>query len=231
MITLNQEKLEKLQKLKIELLHNLFVKNRKNQPKIRLENFFDDWVTLKLGDVAPLRGGYAFKSAKFKEVGTPIIRISNITDNGNIRGDYVYYNSDPHYEKFSLETGDTLVAMSGATTGKVGTIMPTDYTKFYQNQRIGYFTRTKKIHYYFLSTWLKSSHFEKLLSRLLVARTQPNISAKDIDSLPICIPYSFKEQEGISLLFKNIDSLIDNHQQKVEGLIQLKNTYLQNLFI
>lgn len=45
------------------------------------------WEQRKLGEVASLRGGYAFKSDKFLKTGVPIIRISNILSDGIIGGE------------------------------------------------------------------------------------------------------------------------------------------------
>ena len=45
------------------------------KPTIRFKGYQDDWEQRKLGDVAPLRGGYAFKSSEYKKDGTPIVRI------------------------------------------------------------------------------------------------------------------------------------------------------------
>ena len=50
----------------------------KKAPVIRFKGYTEDWEQRKLGDVSPLRGGYAFQSEKFRSQGVPIIRISNI---------------------------------------------------------------------------------------------------------------------------------------------------------
>lgn len=55
----------------------------------------------------------------FKVKGIPIIRISNILSTGNINGDFVYYDRVSEAESYILRNGSALLAMSGATTGKV----------------------------------------------------------------------------------------------------------------
>ena len=87
-----------------------------------------------MGDVAPLRGGYAFKSSEYKKDGTPIVRISNILPDGSIGADFACYDDMENDENISLRNGDALLAMSGATTGKVSILKCKNTDKYYQNR-------------------------------------------------------------------------------------------------
>ena len=64
-ITLHQRKLELLKEQKTGFLQKMFPKNGSNVPELRFKGFTDDWEQRKLGDVSPLRGGYAFQSENF----------------------------------------------------------------------------------------------------------------------------------------------------------------------
>lgn len=93
------------------------------------------WFKCSLGEVAKLKNGYAFKSEEYQNQGIPIVRISDIND-GIVQIDkskFIY--QDAEFEKYTVETGDILIAMSGATTGKFGIYNATN--KAYQNQRVG----------------------------------------------------------------------------------------------
>lgn len=95
---------------------------------------------LPLGDVCDFKNGFAFKSSLFKETGLPIVRITNI-DGLNVILDEVKYFSPKDYKEnlssFEVASGDVLIAMSGATTGKVG--LYKNEKKCYLNQRVGKF--------------------------------------------------------------------------------------------
>lgn len=95
---------------------------------------------LPLGNVCDFKNGFAFKSSLFKETGLPIVRITNI-DGLNVNLDEVKYFSPKDYKEnlssFEVSGGDVLIAMSGATTGKVGIYK--DEKKCYLNQRVGKF--------------------------------------------------------------------------------------------
>mgnify|MGYP000896550553 CR=1 FL=1 len=188
------------------------------------------WEQRKLGDLTPLRGGFAFKSTEFKETGVPVIRISNILSDGSIGGDFAYYLEQNNDENYVLPNNALVIAMSGATTGKAAVLKNTGNIKFYQNQRVGYFQNNLKCDYSFISTLVKSSIFLKQLESVLVAGAQPNISSKEIDSFIFKIPISTDEQRKISKLFNMIDSTITLHQRKLEKLQATKKALLYELF-
>lgn len=167
-----------------------------------------------MGDIAPLRGGFAFKSEEYTDKGVPIIRISNILSNGTVGAEFAYYAEQADDEVYALYDGAALLAMSGATTGKVSVLHAENTDKFYQNQRVGYFTRQKKYDYKFVSTIVRSSLFTNQLGAVLVAGAQPNVSAKDIDSFEFMVPPQTKEQAAIGEFFESLDNLITLHQRK-----------------
>ncbi|XPN79082.1 restriction endonuclease subunit S [Morganella morganii] len=101
---------------------------------------------LPLGDICDFKNGFAFKSSLFKETGLPIVRITNI-DGANVILDEVKYFSPKDYKEnlssFEVSRGDVLIAMSGATTGKVG--LYENKTNCYLNQRVGKFIPNPKV--------------------------------------------------------------------------------------
>ena len=200
------------------------------KPKIRFKEFNDSWEQRKLGDVAPLRGGYAFKSSEYKKDGTPIVRISNILPDGSIGADFACYGDMENDEKFSLRNGDALLAMSGATTGKVSILKCKNTDKYYQNQRVGYFERNIQYNYDFVSTIVRSDLFKEQLMSVLVAGAQPNVSSKEIDSFEFVFPLSIEEQKKIGQYFANLDNLITLHQRECEKLLCFKKSMLEKMF-
>ena len=183
-----------------------------------------------MGDVAPLRGGYAFKSSEYKKDGTPIVRISNILPDGSIGADFACYDDMENDENISLRNGDALLAMSGATTGKVSILKCKNTDKYYQNQRVGYFKRNIQYNYDFVSTIVRSDLFKEQLMSVLVAGAQPNVSSKEIDSFEFVFPLNIEEQKKIGQYFANLDTLITLHQRKCEETKKLKKYMLQKMF-
>ena len=197
-------------------------------PKIKFKNFDEKWNRKKLYSIAPLRGGFAFKSEKFQNTGIPIVRISNIKFDGTVGGEFEYYSKIIPDEKFVLRGRSILLAMSGATTGKIA--MLDSEEEYYQNQRVGYFQNTGEVDYDFLSSILQTKAFTNQLNAVLVAGAQPNISSKEIDSFEFCIPDSIDEQSAIGFLFRTLDDLLARYKDNLTNYQSLKATMLAKMF-
>ena len=197
-------------------------------PKIKFKNFYEKWNRKKLQSIAPLRGGFAFKSEKFQDSGIPIVRISNIKFDGTVGGEFEYYSKVNPDEKFVLRGRSILLAMSGATTGKIA--MLDSEKEYYQNQRVGYFQNTGAVDYDFLSSILQTKEFTNQLNSVLVAGAQPNISSKEVDSFVFCIPESLDEQSAIGILFRTLDDLLASYKDNLANYQSLKATMLSKMF-
>lgn len=229
LITLQQRKNILLYKLRKSLLSTLLTD--KCTPKVRFKSFLEPLKKQKLGDMAPLRGGFAFKANNYVNTGIPIIRISNILSNGSIGGNFAYYSEQSDDSNYILFNGSALIAMSGATTGKTAILDLEKKKKVYQNQRVGYFTPTKNSDYSFIKAIIKSNYFLKQLNSIMVAGAQPNVSAVDIDNFTFYFPESKKEQKYIGNNFEIINKIILLQKNRVDKLKKLKRSLLQQLFI
>ena len=91
--------------------------------------------TRKVGDLATVRSGYAFKSRDWTEQGFPVIKIKNINNNDIILDGCSYISDETANlaSNFELSEGNLLIAMTGATVGKIG-MMPKTDIPFYQQR-------------------------------------------------------------------------------------------------
>lgn len=201
---------------------------KKQSPKIINAKLASIWSKEKLRNIAPLRGGFAFKSEKFQNTGIPIVRISNIKFDGTVGGEFEYYSKIIPDEKFVLRGRSILLAMSGATTGKIA--MLDSEEEYYQNQRVGYFQNTGEVDYEFISSVLQTKAFTNQLNAVLVAGAQPNISSKEIDSFEFCIPDSIDEQSAIGTLFRTLDDLLASYKDNLTNYQSFKVTMLSKMF-
>ncbi|MGT7198321.1 restriction endonuclease subunit S [Escherichia coli] len=157
-----------------------------------------EWKPLK--DVCDFKNGFAFKSSLFKETGLPIVRITNI-DGFNVDLDEVKYFSLNDYKEdlssFEVSMGNILIAMSGATTGKVGIYKKG--TKCYLNQRVGKFIPKENIlnnnylyHFLLLNT--------ETIYILAGGGAQPNLSSNALMSkLLIPIPCPDNPEKSLAI--------------------------------
>lgn len=227
-IAASTSRLSSLKQIKAASLLNMFPQKGETVPRVRFKGFQGEWKKVKIGDVAPLTGGFAFQSGQFKTSGVPIIRISNILSSGIVGGDFVYYNEIKGDSEFRLYKGDVVIAMSGATTGKVATFEANDFG--YQNQRVGKFSRTNLVNYELLSKLVSAPNFQKKIISKLTSSAQPNASSKDIDSIDLVVPEETEEQRAIASYFTALDAQITLHRERLEKLKQIKAACLEKMF-
>lgn len=193
----------------------------------------EGWVATKLAEVCGFQNGFAFKSSSFKQTGIPIIRISNIQD-GRIDTDnrLVFFDPNDYREnldRYRIIKNDLLIAMSGATTGKLG--FNTESTVFYLNQRVGKFEPGEKLNkrflYYFLSTKIEEN------LRISAGAAQPNLSTEQIKNFLLPLP-PIDEQahivESLEELSEETQRLESLYQQKISALDELKQSLLHQAF-
>ena len=185
---------------------------------------------IPLGKYVKVIGGYAFKSEDFGNEGIPIIRISDFNNNtvslenaSLIPEDKI--NKGLNYKIFS---GDILIAMSGATTGKIG-IVPNNLDRtILQNQRVGKFNilETNKINREYLKFILLSKDYQKNITSLMAGAAQPNISSSQLESIQIPLP-PLPEQKRIAEILDKADEL---RAKRKEALAQL-DSLVQSTFL
>lgn len=197
--------------------------------EVRLPGFDGEWEQVRLGELAKLQGGYAFKSSMFKEKGIPIVRISNILPEiTDYNQEFVYYDEIKISDNFMVQYGDILIAMSGATTGKVGIYKKNEIA--YLNQRVGKFVNLdkSKLDYGYLYYLVTSTKFKTQLTEELATGAQPNISSKQIENFKFKIP-SINEQISISKILAQFDKFISLQEKELIYLKQQKKGLMQLL--
>lgn len=142
-----------------------------------------------LEEVCDFKNGFAFKSNLFREDGLPIIRITNVDGKTINLSDVKYFNPEDYRENtesYKVSYGDVLIAMSGATTGKIGFYAHEDVA--YLNQRVGKFLPKKdKLNNRYLYHYLLS----KIDAIYILAGggAQPNLSSNALmEKIEVPIP-------------------------------------------
>lgn len=185
-----------------------------------------------IGDYAQVKSGYAFKSEWWETEGFKVIKIGNIIEN------YVDLEScnkvsRENIEKskeFFVKTGDLLIAMTGATTGKIGLVPYTDEIVSV-NQRTGKFflgdRPIEKVPYLF--AMMLSSKVKKSISPDGDAGSaQDNLSADDIQNIEVDYPEKQKIDEFNDIYEKVIISMLENNKE-ISELNQLKQLVISQI--
>lgn len=194
----------------------------------KMSDYPKDWEEVKINNVSPIRGGYAFKSEMYVKNGVPIVRISNILSNETIGGDFECYKSLTNDNDFKLFNGSVVIAMSGATTGKVALLRLKKEAYYYQNQRVGYFKESDDINNCFLFYVVRGTSFKKYLNSILSTGAQPNISPKQINKFSFKKP-PLEEQKAIADTLMTFDKHIENLEKLIEKKKMVRDGAVEDL--
>lgn len=186
-----------------------------------------EWEIRKLKTYINFVNGFAFDGSILEKEGTyPIIRI------GDIKGGTIDFKNacfineaDEELEQFRVAKGDILIAMSGATVGKLAFVTFEPPICFI-NQRVGIIRGSLgKYLYYYLST----DNFMKYILLLSEGTAQPNISTKNINNyFAVIPPETIREQIVSSLEVRcaHIDSVIVKTHAAIEEYKKLKQAVI-----
>ena len=191
----------------------------------------EGWEVRSIGTIAKAAGGYAFKSKVFRESGYPVVKIKNIVGNGTVSlsDTQCIGIEDAHMaEKFSLEDGNLLMAMTGATVGKIGLVV-NENQPAYLNQRVAKLEgrNIENLSPFLFCFFREQSNFAQIVG-LASGSAQPNISASGIESIPCAIPDNDQHTVFTGLVEPHFEKWISNHRLFV-NLANLRDTLLPKL--
>ena len=146
------------------------------------------WEWVRLGTITEFTNGFAFPSSEFTSntSGIGVIKIGDI-QNGEVSVAGMSYVSNEYGERvdraFDVLHGDLLIAMSGATTGKLG--FNRQHKRFLLNQRVGKIELLlvdKQFAFQYLTT--------KILENLAISAGSaiPNLSTSQIKEIIFPLP-------------------------------------------
>lgn len=195
-----------------EKLQNALVSKEEQPYKIP-----NNWCWTYFKDIFYIENGYAFKKIDYKKEGIPLVRISNI-ENGIVNiNECIYVNKlEKNEEKYVIEKGDLLIALSGATTGKNGVYYLDEIA--YLNQRIGNIkikNKEKVLNEY--RNYYIALKNEDILN-LAYGGAQPNISPKVIEFISIPLP-PIKEQQRIVNRIESLFAKLDRAKEFIENTL------------
>lgn len=188
-------------------------------------------MEIDLGYVCKLRNGYAFSSKEYKDQGVPVIRIGDIKDGVVSESGAKKIIPREDYNPFLINSGDILIAMSGATTGKFGIYK--SKSRAYQNQRVGKFDilSGNVLERNFLFNQIYS--LKRDIEKEAYGGAQPNISSKRIEALTISLA-PLPEQRAIvskiEQLFSELDNGISNLKKAQDQLKVYRQAVLKKAF-
>jgi len=218
---------------KIELLR----RQNKTLEKIAQTIFKQSFMKNKrwdgnLSEYLKVQGGYAFKSKDFKQDGfAGIVKITNISmgtvdiHNTQFVGEDIVKDIDE--DKFRINSGDFLIAMTGAEIGKIGVVEKTN-KQIWLNQRVG--KLVAKVPYGGIVGYLtlRTREGQQHIIDAASGSAQPNISSTGIEEM-VFVPYSKKETNSFGEKVKSLFEKITFNLSQIQTLSKLRDALLPKL--
>jgi type I restriction enzyme, S subunit len=197
------------------------------------------WGTIKTKYVSEFRNGFSYKSDEWKEVGIPVIRMSNIGEDGKLKitNKNLKYVSSESYENtknYLIKKNDILISMTDMNPLMLwlGSTIIFDSDELYlQNQRVGNIRITdqnvnSKFYHYMSNTDIVRNQ----LKVSVYPNVQTNLSTEPIKNEVFPLPPLPEQTQIVSFLdnkTQKIDKLIEKTEQKIK-LLKEKRTSLIN---
>lgn len=200
-------------------------------PVLRFSEFYGNWENFQLRDQCELiTKGTTPKHFDSSGLVT-FVKLEAISDFHVRREKCLSISKAVHegeLKRSILEEGDLLLAIAGATVGKLGLveekILPAN-----TNQALA-IIRTKGNFQSFLIHQMQSPLMFKYIGRCVAVGAQPNLSLKQVGEYPVCIPLDLREQQKIAEFFTSVDEKIEKLKLKKELLEEYKRGMMQKLF-
>ena len=215
LINLQQQKITKLKDLKSAYLNDMFPKDGENVPRLRFAGFEEPWEKCKISDIFKITRGH-------------VLAAKEVKDNKNELYSYPVYSSQTtenglmgYYNKYLYENAITWTtdgANAGTVTYRGG--------KFYCTNVSGVLLSDKGYANKLIAEILNKEAW-KHVSKVGNPKLMNNVMAE----INITIPKSTKEQELGSNFFDYYDDLISIEKDKLEKLKQMKQAYLNEMFV
>lgn len=169
----------------------------------------ESWKWIRLGEIASVNGGFAFKSTNYTTDGVRVIRISDFNESGFVNDNIVRHLYDESLSQYVLDVNNILLCMTGGTVGKSLFVTYID-EMMVVNQRVA----TIKV-----ETVLPEYVYQVILAPITQKviqhsknSTNDNISMDTIKDFLIPLP-PLAEQKRIVAKIEELLPLIDRYEQ------------------
>lgn len=230
LINQHQQKHNKLSSIKKAMLEKMFPKKGETMPEIRFKGFSGEWESKALGSISSFYKGKGLPKSSIQEYGVyPCIHygelfkkysevIEVVTSRTNQKDNFVSISND-----ILMPTSDVTPKglVKSCCVKQSGIILGGDILVIRPNDQ-------NIINGAFLSRFIRTR--EQQILQNVTGSTVFHLYASSIEDLDIIFP-SIKEQTSISNYFHKLDSLINQHQQQITKLNNIKQACLSKMFI
>lgn len=228
LINQHQQKHDKLSSIKKSMLEKIFPKQGETIPEIRFKGFSGEWEKKELGELAEIIRGASprpIEDPKWfdSESNVGWLRIRDVTEQDGRIHFLEQRISKLGQEKTRVLHERHLLLSIAASVGKP----VVNYVE--TGVHDGFLIFKKPLfELEFMFQWLKC--FEKNWQQFGQPGSQVNLNSDIVKNLTVTIPTN-EEQAAIGNYFQKFDNLINQHQQKIAKLNNIKQACLSKMFV
>ncbi|HGM4723639.1 TPA: restriction endonuclease subunit S [Serratia marcescens] len=227
LINQHQQKHDKLSNIKKSMLEKMFPKQGKTIPEIRFKGFTGEWEEKILNNEVGLFSGLTYSPSDIRKSGTLVLRSSNVKNGQIIEADNIYVNPEV-VNCSNVVEGDIIVVVRNGSRSLIG--KHAQVTSRMNNTVIGAFmTGIRCKQPAFINALLDTNMFTSEVEKNLGA-TINQITNGSFKSMFFMFPTEDEQQE-IGNYFQKLDALINQHQQQINKLNNIKQACLSKMFV
>lgn len=195
-------------------------------PKIRFRGVADEWEQRKFAEIVTFFNGLTYTPGDVREIGTFVLRSSNVSDGKIVDADNIYVNPEV-VNCENVKPGDIVIVVRNGSRSLIG--KHAEIKSFMPNTVIGAFITGIRSQYpSFVNALLSTPQFEKEIEMNMGA-TINQITGYMFSKMKFFVP-SDVEKEIIGECFRQIDNILALYQSKVEKLKLFKEAMLDKMF-
>lgn len=201
-------------------------------PKLRFKEFCGEWEEKRLGEIADVLSGKRIPkgmSLSTVDTGIKYITVSDMGEkyinNENIK--YINEDIEEKIKKYKVSENDIIISVAG-TLGKIN-IVTKDFQNANLTENCDKITNLKGIKHKYLYMYLNSSYIQGQINSIYTVSSQPKLALTRIRDFIINTP-SLPEQTKIADFLSTVDDKIQNQQDKITHLENIKKGFMQKIF-
>jgi type I restriction enzyme S subunit len=201
-------------------------------PALRFKNFTEEWMDTELGKLFDITSAARVHKHEWVDDGVPFFRTSDVISIYKGMENKKAYIPFDLYKELSEKSGcvkkDDLLITGGGSIG-IPYLITTNEPLYFKDADLIWLKNIKSTNGYFIFTFFSSQFFRKYITGISHIGTISHYTVEQAKSTPIKTTQS-EEQTKIGNYFQQLDTLIAQHQQKHDKLLNLKKSLLEKMF-
>ncbi|WP_172567274.1 restriction endonuclease subunit S [Vibrio fluvialis] len=232
LINQHQQKHDKLSNIKKAMLEKMFPKQGETMPEIRFKGFGGEWEEKELEYIVEKAVDNRGKTPPTSSNGEhPLLEVASL---GSFKPDYsavlkyVDENTYNSWFRSHIQEGDILFSTVG-NTGLVSLMDDFKGAAIAQNI-VGFRSVNNNDSNFIYSMFQLEENLNKA-KRIEMGAVQPSVKVSQLIKIKYMISLDSNEQKRIGSVFKLLDTLINQHQQQIIKLNNIKQACLSKMFV